>query len=176
MSSTVRKTESMRWFEGARHSTEQPGWAPGVGRVLRVLAGGMTVVVLASGCSGTSGESTTGSDEDYPCRSSDEYATEQARLEASQLVVIGTIRRAGDSEGQRNYEVTIEEEIMGAPELAGDVVEFSVPDKCGGSPVTVPEFGVGDRVKAYLRSEDPDIVLGPLTIVSPHDGLQSAES
>ena len=60
--------------------------------------------------------------------------------------------------------MTIEEEIMGAPELAGDVVKFSVPDQWDGSPVTVAEFDVGDRVKAYLRSEDPDVVLGPLTI------------
>jgi hypothetical protein len=172
----VRKASVMTWIKGARHSTAPPGWTPRLGRAFRVVVGGVAVVLLASGCSGSSRESTPKSDAVYPCQASGEYATEQARLETSQLVVIGTLRQAENSEGRRNYEMTIEEEIMGAPELAGDVVAFSVPDECDGSPVTVPEFDVGDRVKAYLRSEDPDIILGPLTILSPHDGLQSAES
>lgn len=111
-----------------------------------------------------------------PCHSYAGYGSEEAKREASDLVVVGTITEAASHGEDRIYALTVEEVILEAPGLGGDVVQFSVPaHDCDGTPTKLSTFEVGDRIKAYLRAESIDTPPAPWTVLSPLEGLEAAE-
>lgn len=111
-----------------------------------------------------------------PCHSYAGYGSEEAKREASDLVVVGTITEATSDAEERVYELTIEDVIVEAPGPEGDVVRFSVPTHdCDGTPTRLSTFEVGDRVQAYLRAESKQSPPAPWTVLSPLEGLEEVQ-
>jgi hypothetical protein len=111
-----------------------------------------------------------------PCHSYAGYGSEEAKREASDLVVEGTITDATSDAEERIYDLTVENVIREAPGRESEVVRFSVPTHdCDGTPTKLSTFEVGDRVQAYLRAETEESPPAPWVVLSPLEGLEAVE-
>lgn len=155
------------------HTSVGAEWASPMKVMVPVVT---ALAFVVSGCSFSDDSDRGYAPGAQPCHSYAGYGSEEAKLEASDLVVVGTITEAASNAEVRTYDVTVEEVLLEAPGYGDDVVHFSVPTHdCDGTPTRLSTFEVGDRAKAYLRAESKESPPAPWTVLSPLEGLEAVD-